>query len=67
MSTFRILICVTIILSITIWWCNICYNQLLDNRVVEVHNYYVNLINKYNCYTPIYDSNGYIVQLKFKE
>ena len=70
MSTFRILICVTIILSITIWWCNICYNQLLDNRVIDIHNYYIDLMNNNASHiktVPVYDNECYIIDVNYEE
>jgi hypothetical protein len=70
MSTFRILICVTIILSITIWWCNICYNQLLDNKRIGLHNYYIHLMNSNPYYiktVPVYDNDCYIIDVNYEE
>ena len=70
MSTFKLLVYITIILSITLWWCNICYNQLLDNRVIEIHNYYIELINS-NPYhfkaIPVYNNDCYIIDVNYGE
>ena len=71
MSTFKLLVCITIILSITAWWCNICYNQLLDNRVIEIHNYYIELINSNPYYhikaIPVYNNDCYIIDVNYGE
>jgi hypothetical protein len=70
MSTFKLLVCVTIILSITAWWYSICLNQHIENKRISLHNYYIHLMNS-NPYhiksIPVYDNDCYIIDVNYEE
>lgn len=70
MSTFKLLVYVTIILSITAWWYSVCLEQHIENKRIDLHNYYIELINS-NPYhipvIPVYDNDCYIIGLNYGE
>jgi hypothetical protein len=70
MSTFKLLVCVTIILSITCWWYSICLEQHIENKRIGLHNYYIHLMNSnpYHIKTvPVYDNDCYIIDVNYEE
>ena len=70
MSTFKLLVSVTIVLSIAAWWYNVCLKQHTQNMRIDLHNYYVHLmdINPYNSrIVPVYDNDCYIIDLNYEE
>jgi hypothetical protein len=70
MSTFKLLVCITIILSITAWWYSICLEQHIENKRINLHNYYISLMNS-NPYhivaNPVYDNDCYIIDVNYGE